>query len=215
MNRISNSYELFVYLKELNLLKESPLYWWPAKSDFEILLGSILTQNTKWENAEKSLSNLEKLDLLSLEKLSSIDLDILTLAITPSGFKNQKAKRIKLLSKNILSKYGSFDEFCKNTNRTWVLQQKGIGPETADAIMCYCIHEEEMVVDSYTNRLVKIFDYEFESYDDLKEWLEYGINENFDKIKKIYPYEINLNLIYCRFHGKIVEYMKKTNKGLL
>jgi endonuclease-3 related protein len=66
-----------------------------------------------------------------------------------------------------------------------------------------------MVVDSYTNRLVKIFDYEFESYDDLKEWLEYGINENFDKITKMYPYEINLNLIYCRFHGKIVEYMKK------
>lgn len=65
-----------------------------------------------------------------------------------------------------------------------------------------------MVVDSYTNRLVKSFGYEFESYEDLKNWLEYGINENFDKITRLYDYKVSLNMIYCRFHGKIVEFMK-------
>ena len=208
MNSISNSYDLFIFLKDLNLIESQPLNWWPANSELEILLGSILTQNTKWENDQKSLKNLEKSNLLSLEKLSCVDLEILTILITPSGFKNQKAKRIKLLAKNIIEEFGDFENFCLNVSRNWILEQKGIGPETADAIMCYCIHSDEMVVDSYTNRLLKKFGYEFESYDDLKSWLEYGINENFDKIKKIYTNEISLNTIYCRFHGKIVEYMK-------
>ena len=173
MNSISNSYDLFIFLKDLNLIEQEPINWWPANSELEILLGSILTQNTKWENAQKSLKNLEKSNLLSLEELSCVDLEILTILITPSGFKNQKAKRIKLLAKNIIEEFGDFENFCLNVSRNWILEQKGIGPETADAIMCYCIHSDEMVVDSYTNRLLKKFGYEFESYDDLKSWLEY------------------------------------------
>ena len=95
MNSISNSYDLFIFLKDLNLIEQEPINWWPANSELEILLGSILTQNTKWENAQKSLKNLEKSNLLSLEELSCVDLEILTILITPSGFKNQKAKRLK------------------------------------------------------------------------------------------------------------------------
>jgi endonuclease-3 related protein len=70
-----------------------------------------------------------------------------------------------------------------------------------------------MVVDKYTSKLLSRFGYEFESYEELQEWLVYGINENYDKISKLYGYEISLNRIYCRFHGKIVEYMKQNPKG--
>ncbi len=73
---ISNSYELLKFLKDKNLLENHPEYWWPSASDFEIFIGSILTQNTKWINVEKSLENLRKLDLLSLNSLIDIDLDI-------------------------------------------------------------------------------------------------------------------------------------------
>jgi endonuclease-3 related protein len=205
---ISNSYELLKFLKEKNLLENHPEHWWPSASDFEIFIGSILTQNTKWTNVEKSLYNLKKLDLLSLESLSNIDIETLILAITPSGFKNQKSVRIKLLAKKIIEIYGDFENFTKSTNRQWLLEQKGIGPETADAILCYACHQEFMVVDKYTQKLVKHFGFEFESYEDLKAWCEYGINENFDKISKLYGYEISLNKLYCRFHGKIIEFMK-------
>ena len=206
---ISNSYELFLFLKEQNLIDNKYKYWWPNNSDFEIFIGAILTQNTKWVNVEKSLQNLKDLDALSLKGLVKIDIDVLIQAITPSGFKNQKASRIKKISQNILDRFYDFDNFCKNVSREWLLEQKGIGLETADAILCYACHKEEMVVDSYTNRLLKSFGYEFESYEDLKLWLEYGINENFDKIISLYTYEISLNMIYCRFHGKIIEFMKK------
>lgn len=209
LTEIENSYELLLFLKEQSLIEEKPEYWWPSSNDFEIFLGAILTQNTKWTNVEKSLENLKKLNLLNLEALIEVDLQVLINAITPSGFKNQKSVRIKQISKNIIEEFGSFETFCEMTNRDWLLAQKGIGPETADAILCYACHQEFMVVDKYTQKLVATFGYEFETYEDLQAWCEYGINENFDKIIELYGYEISLNKLYCRFHGKIVEFMKK------
>lgn len=213
MINIDNSYDLLVYLKNQDLIDENLEYWWPNNNKFEILIGAILTQNTKWVNVEKSLENLREEELLSLEALSTAHLETLILAITPSGFKNQKSVRLIQLAKNIIEEYGSFQNFCKNTNREWLLAQKGIGPETADAILCYSCRQDYMVVDSYTNRLVKRFGYEFESYDELQAWCEYGINENYDKIAKLYGYEISINKLYARFHGKIVEFMKRNRKG--
>ena len=208
MNSILDSYDLFIFLKDKNLIETKYKYWWPRNDDFEIFLGAILTQNTKWINVEKSLENLSRLNLLDLEKLIEVDIDILISAITPSGFKNQKSIRIKKICENIIEDFGDFKTFKENVCREWLLSQKGIGAETADAILCYSCHKDEMVVDSYTNRLLKSFGYEFESYDELKAWLEYGINENFDKIESLYDYDVSLNMIYCRFHGKIVEFMK-------
>lgn len=212
MIEISDSFDLLKYLKSQNLLERFPEFWWPSSSDFEVLIGAILTQNTKWENVEKSLENLKRLNLLSLEALIEVDLNILINAITPSGFKNQKAVRLKLLAKNIIEEFFDFDNFKQSVSREWLLEQKGIGQETADAILCYSCHQEFMVVDKYTQRLVSQFGYEFETYEDLQAWCEYGINDNLDKIFDLYGYEISLNKLYCRFHGKIVEYMKTRNK---
>lgn len=210
MTEIQNSYDLLKFLKDKDLLEGHPEYWWPNSNDFEIFIGSILTQNTKWTNVEKSLENLRKLNLLSLEALIKVDLEVLIEAITPSGFKNQKSVRIKKISENIIEEYGSFDSFCQNVDKEWLLNQKGIGLETADAILCYACHQDYMVVDKYTQRLVSHFGFEFDSYEDLQAWCEYGINENYDKISKLYGYEISLNKLYCRFHGKIIEFMKST-----
>ncbi|MFA9374919.1 MAG: 3-methyladenine DNA glycosylase [Poseidonibacter sp.] len=213
MISILNSYDLFIYLKDQNLIDETNEYWWPSSTSFEVLLGAILTQNTKWTNVEKSLENLKKLNINSLENLANIPLETLTNAITPSGFKNQKAIRLILLANNILDEYSNFENFCSNTTRDWLLGQKGIGAETADAILCYCCKQDFMVVDSYTNKLLKRFGYEFESYEELQGWCEYGINENYDKIAQLYNSKITLNKIYARFHGKIIEFMKRNPKG--
>jgi len=213
LNSILNSFDLFLFLKEKNLIDEKYRYWWPTNGDFEVFIGAILTQNTKWINVEKSLANLQNLQSLELEELANIDIDVLISAITPSGFKNQKSVRIKKVCQNIIDEFGDFENFKKEVCRDWLLSQKGIGQETADAILCYSCHKEEMVVDSYTNRLLKSFGFEFENYEELKVWLEYGINENFDKIDALYDYDISLNMIYCRFHGKIVEFMKNQKKS--
>ena len=200
----SNSYELLVELRKKNLLKNSPKYWWPNVGSFEVVLGAILTQNSKWEKVEIALNNLKN---ISLEELAEFNEFELSQMIKSVGFYNQKSKRLILLAKNILEEFGSFEEFQEFVTREWLLSQKGIGFETADSILCYACFRETMVMDSYTKRLLKKNGFEFESYDEMKEWFENGVEENWHKIADFY--ENDLNLCYARFHGKIVEFMKK------
>jgi endonuclease-3 related protein len=205
---ISNSYELLMELRKKDLLKNKPKYWWPNVGTFEVVVGAILTQNTKWENVEKALNNWKMQNgEWMVEDVATLELSFLAEIIKPAGFYNQKAKRLIALSRNILRDFGDFENFKENVTREWLLNQKGIGFETADSILCYACFRDTMVMDAYTKRLVKKNGFEFESYDDMKEWFERGIEENWDKLSKFY--ENNLNLCYARFHGKIVEFMKR------
>ena len=210
LNNITSSYDLLIFLKEKNLLQNSSSHWWEGYGTFEVLITAILTQNTKWQNVEKSIENIKKYDLLNMKKLSNIDLSILSELISSSGFKNQKSKRIKNICQNIIKDFENFENFTLNVSRSWLLNQKGIGNETCDSILCYACKKDHFVIDTYTNRLLKKIGFEFDNYDDIKEWFEYGINENFSKIEKSYGFDITINQIYCRFHGKIIEFMKNS-----
>ena len=62
-----------------------------------------------------------------------------------------------------------------------------------------------MVVDSYTFQLVNSLSFEFESYEELQEWMIESIQEKFS--------ENQLPYVYAKYHGMIVEYVKKYKKG--
>ena len=209
-----NSFDLLVALKTQGYLKTTrdPL-WWPRSGTFWVLVGAILTQQTKWEKVEESMANLERAGVDSLEKLLHLDLELLALNIKPSGFYNTKAKNLHLLAKAILEEFNSFDAFCENVDREWLLAQKGIGEESADSILCYACKHEALVVDAYTARLLMSFGYSFESYGGLQEWMVEGILSNLVKINQLYEKEISLNELYARFHGKIVEFCKEKSRG--
>jgi endonuclease-3 related protein len=203
----NNSYELLIELRKKDLLKSKPKYWWPNVGTFEVVIGAILTQNTKWKNVEKAIEKLKTENgELKIEEIASFKPSFLAELIKPAGFYNQKAKRLIVLSKNILRDFGDFESFKENVTRKWLLEQKGVGFETADSILCYGCSREVMVVDAYTRRLLKKRGYEFDSYNEMREWCERGIEENWDKLAIIY--ENDLNLCFARFHGKIVEFMK-------
>ncbi len=208
---MENSFDILKFLKEKNLLNKSPKLWWPNAGSETIIFTSILTQNTKWENAQKSMDNLEKNNINNILNMSKVSIEELTILIKPSGFKNMKAKRLKQLAINIIEDYEDFNYFQENVDREWLLSQKGIGEESADAILCFCCLRDEMVIDKYTYKLLKEFDFEFERYEDMKDFIMSGVNKNYNKICDLYGYEISLNEIYARFHGKIVEYMKGTS----
>ncbi len=209
---MQNSYELLKKLIKLNLIEENNIRWWPNYGTFEVIVGAILTQQTKWEKVEKALKNLREKEYLNLEALIKIDIKELAFLIKPSGFYNTKAKRLKRLSENIYKEYQNFENFKESVSREWLLSQSGVGEETADSILCYGCLREEMVVDNYTNRLLKAFGYQFETYQEIKEWLESGILEKRDRII-LFDKNYNLNIIYSYFHGAIVEYCKIYCKG--
>ncbi|MCV6608999.1 MAG: 3-methyladenine DNA glycosylase [Campylobacterales bacterium] len=206
-----NSKELFFKLHNLDLIDEKRYpHWWPKHGKFSVIIGVFLTQQSKWEKVERSLENLEKLDLLDLENLAKKEHWHIAQAIVPSGLYNQKAERIRLFCNNVLEEFSDLQNFKKQVSREWLLRQKGIGEESADSILNYFCLRPSMVVDSYTNRLLKEFDFTFESYGQIKEWLEEGIESNFDEISE----KLGLDLIqtYMIFHGMIVEYCKNNSK---
>lgn len=211
---MNNSFELLVALKNQGYFKSTrDALWWPRSGTFWVVVGAILTQQTKWEKVEKSMENLEHLGINSLEKLATLDIERLSTAIQPSGFYNTKAKNISLLSHAILNEFGSFEVFCENVDREWLLAQKGIGEESADSILCYACKQEAMVVDAYTARLLAGFGYSFESYEALQEWMLEGLLGNVSRINQLYGKEIILSELYARFHGKIVEFCKENSRG--
>ncbi|MGZ8546171.1 MAG: 3-methyladenine DNA glycosylase [Sulfuricurvum sp.] len=205
MIELSDSWELFTTLERLDLLQNSQPLWWPQHGTFEVVVGAILTQNTQWIRVTLSLLNLAQAGVLTLEALSGINPEILMELIRPSGLIKAKAKNIIFLCQAILESFGSFEVFTHEVTREWLLYQKGIGPETADSILCYACERSVMVVDSYTARLLRAFGYEFENYSDLQEWCERGIREHCDE-------EI-LQRTFAHFHGMIVEYVKHNTNG--
>jgi len=184
-------------------------WWWPNSGTFEVVVSAILTQNTSWDNVEKALKNLKDTNTLELEKLANIPLETLQELIRPSGFYKAKSKNIKQLSKNILNDFSSFTEFKERVTRDWLLSQKGIGQESADAILNYACYKEAFVVDSYTNRLLNAFGYEFETYQALQEWI---VDSFFDGFTEVYS-NLSRAHAYARAHGMVVEYCKVNKKG--
>lgn len=203
--QLTDSFELYSALERLDLLQNSQPLWWPQHGTFEVVVGAILTQNTQWKRVTVSLSNLAQADVLALEALSTIDIEVLMELIRPSGLIKAKSKNIILLCQAILEDFGSFEVFTHEVTREWLLAQKGIGPETADSILCYACERPVMVVDSYTARLLRAFGYEFENYGDLQEWCERGVREHCD--------EKSLQRTFAHFHGMIVEYVKRNTNG--
>lgn len=208
---ITDSFDLFMKLKALDLLGNSPRFWWPNAHTFEVVVGALLTQNTKWESVEKSLANLKNHHILtpdndeSLQNLANSTPEMLMACIRASGFYAQKSHRLLALAQRILEDFGDFASFVVGVEREWLLAQKGIGLESADAILNYACRREVMVVDRYTHRLVARLGFEFEDYESLQEWCMRGVGENLHLLE---GYE-GLDEVFARFHGKIVEFSKR------
>ncbi len=211
---ITDSFELLVFLREKGCLKElkDPL-WWPDSGTYKVVVGAILTQQTKWEKVEKSLKNLEKEGINSLEDIAKLDNKTLATLIKPSGFYNTKAKYLLGVSRAVINEFGDFSTFQREVRRDWLLSLKGLGEESVDSILCYGCKKDYMVVDSYTNRLLEAFGYEFESYEEIAIWMREGVSCNLEKIFTLYEKEMKLYEIYALFHGEIVEYCKKNSRG--
>ena len=178
-----NGADIFKFLCGLKL-EFSEFDWLENRglSEFELLISVILTQNTSWNNVLKALDNVRVAKIQSLEALNALETQQIATLIKPSGFYNQKAKRLKGFVGALLSEFGDMSEFKARVSRQWLLNVKGLGFESADSILNYLCQREILVVDSYTNRLAYALGYEFESYDELREFFQSGIESEQEAI---------------------------------
>ena len=142
-----------------------PRYWWPtvkaeppARAEpFEMIVGAILVQNVAWTNAEKALLALDSAGLLELERLHRAPVAEVEPLVRPAGYFRQKAAKLKGFAGHVVERYGGdlaamlarpLDDL-----RAELLAIRGIGPETADCILCYAASRPVMAMDTYTRRI--------------------------------------------------------------
>lgn len=134
-----------------------PSNWWPAESDFEVVVGAVLTQNTAWGNVEKAIAALRGAGCLNPHALRALPEEDLAQLIRPAGFFRLKARRLRNLLDWLEAACGCDLAVLRGRDmdslRAELLAVNGIGPETADCILCYALGYPAFVVDAYTRRI--------------------------------------------------------------
>ena len=133
-------------------------HWWPADTPFEMMVGAVLTQATAWTNVEIAIARLKDADALSPAAIRGMDTDTLAALIYSSGFYNAKARKLKALAQFLGEAYDDNIDAMRSEDgaklRRELLGVKGIGEETADAILLYALGKPSFVIDAYTRRLI-------------------------------------------------------------
>jgi endonuclease III related protein len=136
-----------------------PQGWWPGRTRFEVIAGAILVQNTSWANAALAIGALRREKLLTPATIEDVAFGRLASLVRSSGYFRQKAKKLKAFVRFLREEYqGSLTRMFRVPTaslREQLLGVKGIGPETADAILLYAGEHPVFVVDAYARRLLE------------------------------------------------------------
>ena len=205
-----------VYKEMLSVFGEQ--LWWPVtekgetrpsyrkrkrlteNQKFEICAGAILTQNTDWKNVMKALENLSKAKMLDCQKIANSRQQTIAKLVRPSGYFNQKAKKLIHFSRHLKKNYNCSVSkmFAKPIEelRTELLSLHGIGNETADDIILYAAEKPSFVVDAYTTRFVeRFYSKPRMSYVEVKDFFEHELPSNVQ--------------LFNEFHALLVEFGKR------
>ncbi len=135
-------------------------HWWPIYTDtpqFEIIVGAVLVQQTRWETAEAAVVRLRDAGLLTPAALAAADTAALAGLLRPCAFYTQKALGLQAICCHLLDHYGGDVTRLLAQDRAplraELLALPRIGPETADTIMLYAGSHPVFVVDAYARRL--------------------------------------------------------------
>ena len=156
-----------------------PQNWWPVADEgsttptyeqrkrltegqkLEVCLGAILAQNTGWRNAAEALEALHREKMIGCKKIVDAGQEKLAVLLKPSGYYNQKAKKLKAFCSHVGKNYsGSLGKMLSKPLRELraeLLSLHGIGNETADDILLYAAGKPSFVVDAYTVRFLERF----------------------------------------------------------
>jgi endonuclease-3 related protein len=177
----------FVYDKDFKNSKPS------EEEAFIISISAILAQNTNWKNVEKAIIHLNKEKLLSKNALKEINIEKLSELIKPSGYFNQKAKKIKeFLKEPFFQK--------EDITREKLLKIWGIGEETADSILLYSYNHPIFVIDAYTKRIFKRIGFKEKSYKEFQDLFQSSLLEDYK--------------LFNEYHALLVELAKRNCKKI-
>ena len=170
--------------------------WWPGDTE-EVMIGAILTQQTRWENVEQALLRLKNNNLATMSAIHAADPVKIEESVRCTGFYRIKTRRLKALAAHVMDTYGGAERMVSVSTaklRTGLLSVHGIGEETADSILCYGFSRTSFVVDAYTERIARCAGIPGKRS---------GLKEMFEAVLPDDP------CAYRQTHAHIVEYAKR------
>jgi endonuclease-3 related protein len=198
-----------------------PQSWWPVTDEgetkptyrkrkkltenqkFEICVGAILTQNTDWKNVVKALENLNRAGMLHCGKMAGARRGKIAALVKPSGYYNQKAKKLHAFCQHIEKNYGGAVGRMLSKPlpllRAELLSLHGIGNETADDIALYAAGKPSFVIDAYTIRfLERFYGKQRINYAEAKAFFESALPQNAGLFNEFHALLVEHGKRYCK-----------------
>lgn len=192
-------------------------HWWPVDTRLEILIGSILVQNTNWRNAERSLECIRNAGVSDISEFTRMPSDTLMELIRSSGFQKAKAATIIAVARWEVARWEAghwevghagvddpagvqtgpalVEDLTTSQLREELRNLRGIGPETADVIMLYVFDRPTFIADTYARRLFTK--------------LGCRVPKTYDAFRKTVMNETSMSVgEWQEFHGLIDDYAK-------
>lgn len=130
-------------------------WWWPGEDPFEIAVGAVLVQRSRWEQAAAALEALRGDGLLAPAPLAAAAEETVRALVRPAGFPRTKPRRVQALARWWARRAAVADGMDDETLRAELLGVEGVGEETADAIGLYCFRRPAFLCDEYARRVLR------------------------------------------------------------
>ncbi|MGM0337961.1 endonuclease III domain-containing protein [Enterococcus sp. AZ007] len=194
---ITNIEELYEAFSQVMTHKR----WWDTDNKWEILLGAVLVQNTNWRNVDYALANLNEATQFLPENVLALDMEQLQALIRPSGFYRGKSNTIIALLTWLEGYHFDLTQAADRdflTLRKELLAIKGIGEETADALLVYVFDHSTFIADKYAQRLFEKFGFASAGYRQLKSKILWPETMDTLKAQNLHGWIIDYGQVYLK-----------------
>jgi len=134
--------------------------WTDSKRDpFQILIVTIISQNTADRNTARAFENLSKRFKITPEALANAETGQIEHCLKPAGLYRNKAKTMKRISKIIIEQHhGNLESILSmpfEEAREVLMNFPGVGPKTADVVLLFSARKPTIPVDTHVERTSK------------------------------------------------------------
>jgi len=136
-----------------------PLEWKSGKEPIDVLVGTILSQNTSDVNSGRAFGSLQS-TFGSWEAVASAPVEHIAQAIKSGGLSRIKAVRIKQILDKIEEERGSLSlDFLNSMDmseaRDYLMNLPGVGQKTASCVLLFSLGKPSLPVDTHVFRVAR------------------------------------------------------------
>ena len=127
-------------------------------NSFELLVGTIISQNTNWKNVERAMANMRSRGFLTVDGIINADVRELEEALKVAGLYRVKAKRLKEIAYKLRDWGLSLDDILSmrlEEARARLMELPAVGYKTADVLLAFKSGFPLIPIDTHINRIVK------------------------------------------------------------